>query len=136
MAIEQGRIEKILKREQEVVLSFASSYPIHSDDQFLTKLSILLIVSQLVNLEHRFFHVLLVDIARFDRQQNVLFVVLRFEDFYGCPVELSDAHAVYNSLHLQWLIFLNDDVGLSTSWQSWDENEVWLSSIFPKVEIN
>lgn len=94
------------------MLRFVSRYSIHSYYQFLTKLSLFLIVRQLVDLEHRFFHVLLVDVASFDRQQNGLFVVLRFEDFNGSPVE---ALAVHNSLHLQRLIFLSDDVSLSAS---------------------
>lgn len=97
------------------MLGFVSCYSIHSDYQFLTELPLLLIISQLVDLEHRFFHILLVVVASFDRQQNVLFVVFRFEDFYGSPIELSDARAVHNSLQLQRLLFLNDDIGLSAS---------------------
>lgn len=45
MAIEQRRVEKLLEGELEVMLSSASRYPIHANNQFLTKILLLFIVS-------------------------------------------------------------------------------------------
>lgn len=111
MAIEHGRVEELFKRELEAL---ASSYSIHTSDQLLTKRSFLLIKSQLINLEHRLSHILLVDVASFDRQGHVLFVVLHIEDFYSNPVVLSETHTAQNLFHSQLLVFQSDDIGLST----------------------